>query len=108
MGIDASSSFGYGLIINDEKMIEDINEEVEDFEGKDFSFMFQGGFDAQDILCLCIEKSVISIDCWEKPKKINPAKFIVGDDWDEKLHAWAKKHGVKKPKIGWYLCCSMS
>lgn len=107
MGIDATAYFGYGIKISDQKLIDSINEGDEDFEGKDFSFIFNGGGDEQNDILLCINKSTISLNCWEEPKLINPSKFVIGFDWDEKLLSWAKQHKFKKPKIGWWLCSSL-
>jgi hypothetical protein len=105
MGMDAGAEFGYGFKLTNKKLIEKINEEELDLN-KDLDVMFHGG-DNCEILLICIKKSTISTSNWNDPKMFSSDKLVVKEDWDEKLQAWAKENKISKPKIGWWLYCSM-
>jgi hypothetical protein len=105
MGMDASARFGYGFKITNKKLIEKINEEELELD-KDFDVMFHGD-DEFEILFICIKKSTTLLCNWDDPKYFSSDKFIVQEGWNEKLQTWAKENKISKPKIGWWLCCSM-
>jgi hypothetical protein len=106
MGIDCSSTLGYGFKVVGAKLLEGLLEDDMD-PGKGFELAFHGGFEESETFLL-IKKSAISKDCYDDCKRLNAAHFNVLPEWDQMLLDWAKKHNVKNPKIGWFLLASMS
>ena len=110
MGIDYNADLGYGIKVTDQKLADKIGMGKIEVEVKDFEIIWAGDAYAEEMdTFLVIKKSVQSTHSWDDQKSpIKPEKLIVQPDWDDKLRAWCKEYGITKPKIGWWLCSSVS
>lgn len=110
MGIDYNADLGYGIRVFDEELVSKINEEEIEIDRKIFTIMWAGDAYADDMdTFLVIKESSISscsYDSQEEP--IAHDKLIAKPDWDEKILSWCKEYDVTDPKIGWWLCSSVS
>jgi len=106
MSTDAHASVGYGF-----KLPSSLTKQgdLEELLAPGLELMFSGDSFADDFATfIVIAKSEVGVYTWEGGnKKIDPAKMVADDKWDEKLQAWAKEHNIAKPKIGWWLCSSV-
>jgi hypothetical protein len=110
MGIDYNADFGYGFVIpeaicKDMGFVEDIV-----YPDKELKFMFHGNalIGEMDVLVV-VKDSHRSVDSRDDLKPINVAiASEVWDSWINKLKQVADELKVDKPKIGWYLCASVT
>jgi hypothetical protein len=103
---------GYGLKIVDDKIVQQINDDYLDLEGKDFKLIWT----SQDYLddysndidpqyFLCIKKSIIRINLQDQLlEPIKQRKLTQNKEWNQKLQAWAKENSASKSPIGWWMC----
>lgn len=110
MGIDYNADLGYGIRLYDEELVSKINEEEIKIDNQVFDTIRAGDAYADDMdTFLVIKESSCAARSWagnEEP--ISPDKLIVKPDWDEKLLSWCKEYDITDPKIGWWLCSSVS
>lgn len=109
MGIDYNAELGFGVKIKDEELIQKLNEdEIELPKGLDRIWSgdaYSGEMDTY----IVIKKSEHSAHSWDDQEDpISPDKLIVKPEWTEQILSWCKEHNITDPKIGWWLCCSVS
>jgi hypothetical protein len=111
MGIDFTATLGYGMKLTNQKLIDKICEEEIKVEGKDFVIEFCGDEYSDEGITtyLFIKNSTMSVSSYDNNKSpIKPEKLIASAEWDVKLNEWCDNLLQKKPKIGWWLCGSVS
>lgn len=102
MGTDFTSSLAYGVQINASVEDLDLNESDE------LRVVYSGNAYAEEMdRFVCIKESYhVSRD--GEGKFISADKLAVPKNWDRILTKWCKGKGIKDPKIGWWLCSSLS
>ena len=110
MGIDYNADLGYGIWLKDEELASKINEEKIKLDKKDFDTIWAGNaYSGEMDTFLVIKASVQKARSWDEQKDpIMPDKLIAQPEWDEKIINWCKAYGITEPKIGWWLCSSVS
>lgn len=109
MGIDYNAELGYGVKLNDEELVSKINEEIK-IDDQVFRTIWAGdAYSGEMDTFLVIKESRQAAHSWDEPDEpISPDKLIVQPEWDEKIINWCKAYGITDPKIGWWLCSSVS
>jgi hypothetical protein len=110
MGIDYTASLGYGALITNKKLADKIGMCELDVKGGLHTMWSGSSYDEDgQYTFVCIKKSIIRMDAYDEQKSpIKPEKLAIQSDWYEKILDWCKAHGQDKPKIGWWLGCSVS
>jgi hypothetical protein len=110
MGIDYNADLGYGIRLYDEELVSKINEEEIKIDEQVFRTIWAGdAYSGEMDTFLVIKESRQAAHSWDEPDEpISPDKLIAKPDWDEKLLSWCKEHDITDPKIGWWLCSSVS
>lgn len=107
MGIDYTADIGYGFMIPDSIKFEDVEDLL--VKNKRLKLIWHGDAYTGDMVHVISIKDSQS-DSWAHAEiePIKPNKMIIKDDWNDVLKSFAKEIGLDKPKIGWYLCSSVS
>ena len=118
MSYCSSARLVYGFSITDQTLINNIlgiefeedengNEAKRILLGADLSTSTHGdNYDQPQNVIICINKSMVYICGYEQSFVIKQDKFVIKDDWNDKLKSWAKENNLKNIKIGWYLTSS--
>lgn len=110
MGIDYNANLGYGFLLTEE-VAYNMNEGTLDLDRKVFDTEWAGnayGDDAMQTFVFIKESISHSWDGTDHKNPIKAGKMAVQDKWDTLLLEEAKRLGITKPKIGWWLLCSVT
>lgn len=109
MGTSYKASLGYGINIIDQVLADEIANEIRE-QDEAFRVIWSGDAYSNEVdTLLVIKESVQSVYSWTEQKDpINANELIVKPDWDNKIKKWCIENNITEPKIGWWLCSSIS
>lgn len=107
MGIDYNAYLGYGAKIDDQELA---NKASEDTEDDQLVTIWAGdAYSGEMDTFLIIKESKQSSHSWsDQEDPIAPDKLIAKQEWNDKILSWCKDNDITDPKIGWWLCSSVS
>lgn len=109
MGTSYKASLGFGIKIEDEELIYQLNNEL-DVVPEHLQTIWAGDAYSDEMITFIYVKESIhySYVYDEHESAINPNKLIVQDKWVSAITNWCKEVNIVEPQIGWWLCSSIS
>jgi hypothetical protein len=109
MGIDYNADLGYGFLVSDEKIDQELSEGSLEI-GKEFEVARAGDAYGDEMQTFVfIKDSAHGTYAFHKHKSpLKKDALVIKDDWELKLLEEAQRIGIAKPKIGWWLLCSVT
>jgi hypothetical protein len=108
MGIDNNADIGYGFLL-DKKTAEKVSDGSLTLD-KEFAVKWSGDAYADRMQTFAFISDSVQ-DTWAQAEHKAPLKrgaLDIQPGWNVRLEELAKKLGVKRPKIGWWLLSSVS
>lgn len=107
MSTSFDGNLGYGFLLTDSKLLEDLNEGNLSLPNH-LHMMFAGEAYSEMETFIIIKESKINVVSWRScSQMISPEKLIAPEEWESQLMTWADEHNIVNAAIGWWLCTSL-
>ena len=109
MSTDFHADLGYGFLLTDEKLLEDLNEGRIQLP-KHLEMMWAGDAYSGEIETFIVIKGSLSqVVSWKSYSSfINKEELIATEEWDAQLLTWADENNIANAAVGWWLCTSLT